>query len=84
VFIQTILLIIFLFKAFLTKKEFKRKKTIATLLSIFLFVITFATGSFWLIVDKKIRELPNWLEMSYGRAQVFDNALLVQPEFGKE
>ncbi len=84
VLLQTILLIIFLFKAFLTKKEFKRKKTIATIVSIILFIFTFTTGTFWLVVDKKIRSLPNWQEMSYGSVQVFDNALLVHENFWKE
>jgi ABC-type sugar transport system permease subunit len=84
VFVQTILLIIFLFKAFLTKKEFKRKKTIATILSVLLFIMTFATATFWLVVDKKINSLPNWLEMSYGNVQMYDNMLLSNPDFPKE
>jgi len=28
-------------------------------------IITFTTGSAWLIIDKKIRALPNWQEMAY-------------------
>lgn len=84
VFLQTIFLIIFLFKAFLTKKEFKRKKIIATIASVFFFIMTFSTATAWLAIDKKIQSLPDWLELSYGNVQVFDNTLLSSENFNKE
>jgi hypothetical protein len=83
IFIQTIFLIIFLFKALLTKKDQKRKKTIATIVSIFAFIITFATWTIWISVDKAIRALPNWQEMSYWNIQLYDNDLLTSDNFDK-
>jgi hypothetical protein len=83
VFVETILLIIFLFKALLTKKTDKRKKTFATLISIFAFLLTFWTWTTWMTVDKAIRALPNWQEMSYWNIQLYDNDLLTNKNFDK-
>lgn len=82
--VETIILIIFLFKAFLTKKEFKRKKTTWTILSIFVLILTFLTGTLWIKLDKSIKNLPNWQELSYGDIQIFDNDLLTSDKFDKE
>lgn len=84
IFIETVFLIVFLFKALLTKKEFKRKKTLWTLVSIVVFMVTFWTWSAWMSVDQAIRQLPNWQEMSYGNIQLYDNDLLTNKNYDKE
>ena len=81
---ESIILIISLFKAILTKKEFKRKKTIWTITGVFLTIVLFATWTLWITLDKAIKSLPNWLEMSYGNIQLFDNLLLTSEKFTKE
>ncbi len=83
VFIETIILIIFLFKAILTKKAFKRKKIILFIVASLVMILSFSTGTLWITVDKKISTLPNWEEMSYGNIQIFDNDLLKSSNFGK-
>lgn len=84
IFIETLLLIIFLFKQFLTKKEFKQKKLRYTILSIFIFIITFSSMSAWMYIDQKIKALPNWQEMAYWDIQVYDNSKLKSENFGKD
>lgn len=83
VLVEAIIFSITLFKALLTKKELKRKKTIFTIVSIILLIFTFSTGTLWMSLDKAIKNLPNWLEMSYGNVQIFDNELLKSPNFDK-
>jgi len=80
-FILTLILSVCLFKFFLTKKVFKRKKILYALLSVFLLIITFSTATAWMYVDQKIKQLPNWQEQAYGDLKIFDNALLVSPDF---
>ena len=80
-FLATAALSFALFKFFLTKKIFKRKKVVYGILSAFLLMITFATGSAWMIIDQKIKGLPNWQEQAYGDLKIFDNALLVSQDF---
>lgn len=82
-FLETIVLAISLFKAILTKKEQKRKKTAFILLSILLLIITFSTGTAWMLIDKKIKSLPNWQEVAYWDIQIFDNSKLISSKFGK-
>jgi hypothetical protein len=36
-----------------------------------------------MIIDKKIRSLPNWQEMAYGEVQVYDNSKLISEKFDK-
>lgn len=84
VFLETIFLVIYLFKFFLTKKEFKQKKIRYLIISITLLLFTFSTGSAWMIIDKKIRALPNWQEMSYWDVQLYDNSKLISESFTKE
>jgi len=81
---ETIFLIIFLFKFFLTKKEFKKKKIKFAILSIILLIITFSTATAWMIIDQKIINLPNWQEMSFWEIQIYDNAKLTNENFTKE
>lgn len=74
--LETILLVIFLFKAIFTKKELKRKRTGLFVVSTLLLILTVSTASLWMYLDKTIKGLPNWLELSYGMIQVYDNNLL--------
>ena len=83
IFILTILLIISLFKWILTKKEFKRKKTVYLITSWFLLFLLFWTWTLWISLDKSIKKLPNWQEMSYWNIQIYDNWLLVSKSFNK-
>lgn len=83
VLVQTILLIILLFKWILTKKEFKRKKIILLVSATILLIITWSTWTLWITLDKAIKNLPNWQEMSYWNIQIYDNDLLKSPNFDK-
>jgi PKD repeat protein len=80
-FLETILLSIWLFKFWLTKKELKRKKTLFWILSLFLLITTFSTGTAWMFIDKKIKSLPNWQEVAYGNVKILDNDKLVSGKF---
>ncbi len=82
-FLLTLVLSISLFKFFLTKKSLKRKKILYGLLSLILLLSTFGTGSAWMIIDQKIKQLPNWEEEAYGDLKIFDNDLLVSGVFEK-
>jgi len=73
----------FLFKFFLTKKIFKRKKALYGMVSAGVILTTFITGSGWMIIDQKIKSLPNWQEMAYGNIQIFDNDKLASEDFNK-
>jgi len=84
IFIETLFLIVYLFKFSLTKKEFKQKKIRYWIISAMILIITFTTGSAWLIIDKKIRALPNWQEMAYWDIQLYDNSKLLSDSFTKE
>lgn len=52
--VESIVFMIVLFQAIITKKEFKRKKTIYTISSGFVLVIAFATMSFWAFLTQQI------------------------------
>ena len=82
--IETIVLIILLFKFFLTKKELKKKKIQFGILSALLLTLTLSTLAWWMYIDQKIRELPNWQEMSYWEIQLYDNDKLTNENFDKE
>lgn len=84
IFIETIFLISYLFKFFLTKKEFKQKKIRYWIIASIVLIITFSTASAWMIIDKKIRALPNWQEMAYWDIQLYDNYKLKSDAFSKE
>lgn len=81
--IETIILVVLIFKALFTKKEFKRKRTVWFILSTIMLIITFSTASLWMYLDKTIKWLPNWLELSYGMIQIYDNNLLNNANIGK-
>jgi len=79
--IETILLAIFLYKFFLTKKEEKKKKITRWIVSVLLLIITLSTLSGWMIIDKKIKSLPNWQEESYWDVKILDNSKLTSDFF---
>ncbi|NVP17166.1 PKD domain-containing protein [Candidatus Gracilibacteria bacterium] len=83
VLIETIFLIIFLFRFFHTKKDQKKKKIKLGIISFILLIITFITASLWMIIDQKIKNLPNWQEMSFGEIQIYDNSKLINENFSK-
>lgn len=70
-----------LFKFFLTKKAYKQKKVFYGIMSGILLIITFATWSAWMVIDQKIKALPNWQEQAYGDLKIFDNSLLISEDF---
>jgi len=84
IFIETVFLAIYLFKALLTKKIYKRKKVLYTIFAIFVFIITFSTWMAWMAINEKISKLPNWQEMAYWDVQIFDNSKLNNKRFWKK
>ena len=84
VFIETLFLIIYLFKFSLTKKEYKQKKIRYWIISAVVLILAFATGSSWLVIDKKIRALPDWQQMAYWDIQLYDNSKLLSDSFSEE
>ncbi|MCD5375296.1 PKD domain-containing protein [Candidatus Gracilibacteria bacterium] len=80
-FISTAALSWGLFKFLLTKKVYKRKKVTYGLLSGVLLLLTFGVGSAWMVIDGKIKNLPNWQEQAYGDLKIFDNDLLISQNF---
>lgn len=75
----SIIWIIFLFKAILTKKEYKRKKTISTVIAIFLWLLFFSVITLWLFLIRQIwvadYENPDWWVILY------DNSKLISTKF---
>jgi len=80
-FIASCALSFALFKFFLTKKSYKRKKITYGLLSGVLLIATFAVGISWMAIDQRIKALPNWQEKIYGNLKIFDNDLLISEDF---
>jgi PKD repeat protein len=80
-FLSTAALSWALFKFLLTKKQFKRKQVTYGLLSWVLLLLTFGVWSAWMIIDGKIKNLPNWQEQAYGDLKIFDNDLLISQNF---
>ena len=78
-FVQSIFLSIFIFRAALTKKIYKRKKTVATVVSFLLLLWMLLTASLWFTIYKK--ELPNWASLSRWSIQVFNNTKFVSDKF---
>jgi PKD repeat protein len=84
IFIETIFLVIYLFKFSLTKKEFKQRKIRLWIISTIILILTFSTASVWMIIDRQIKSLPNWQEMAYWDVQLYDNSKLLSESFDKE
>ncbi len=53
-FILSVTWVIFLFRAIITKKEYKRKKTISAIIAAFLGILLFSHIGFWAFLFKKI------------------------------
>ena len=83
VFIETVFLAIFWFKALLTKKIYNKKKIAYTIFAIILLIFTFTTGSAWMYINKKIANLPNWQVMAKWDVQIFDNSKLISWKFAE-
>ncbi len=83
IFIEVLFLIMYLAKFLLTKKEFKQKKIRYGILWVLILFLAFGSGSGWMILDKKIRSLPNWQEMAYWDIQIYDNSKLTSKFYDK-
>lgn len=83
-FIETVFLITFLFKFILTKKSYKKKKIFYGIVSGITLIFTFISWTAWMIIHKKISELPNWQELSRWNIQMFDNSKLISPKFNED
>lgn len=81
-FILAVVWIIYLFKAILTKKEYKKKKTISIILAGFIGVLFFSEITLWAFLEKQISatdyENPN------GWVLVYDNEKLTSERFKNE
>gem|GEM_PF-3309791 len=53
------------------------------MVSTILLIVTFASASAWMIIDGKIKSLPNWQELAYGDIQIYDNDRLTSDQFDK-
>ncbi|NDK19806.1 PKD domain-containing protein [Candidatus Gracilibacteria bacterium] len=78
-FILSVVWIVFLFQAILTKKEYKKKKTISIILSFFFGILLFSEITLWAFLVQKINatdyENPN------GGVVVYDNEKLISERF---
>ncbi len=77
IFIEIILFAVFWIKFLLTKKEFKKKRIIFWILATFFLMLTFLSWNLWIVTIKKVRNLPNWQDMSYWEIQLYDNTKLL-------
>lgn len=85
IFIEIILFAVFWIKFLLTKKEFKKKRIIFWALASVFLMLTFASGNLWIITIKKVKNLPNWQEMSFWEIQLYDNTkLLLDSKYEKK
>ena len=80
-FIETIFLIVYLFKFSLTKKEFKQKKIRYWVFATIFLIITLSTWMAWMVIDKKVNLLPNWQIEAYWDIQLYDNSKLISEQF---
>jgi len=78
-FAFSIIWIIFLFKAILTKKEYKKKKTIAIIASAFTWIILFSGITLWIFLIQQIWATdyanPNWWII------IYDNDKFISDKF---
>lgn len=81
-FIESIFFSIFVFRSLLTKKIYKRKKTVSTVLATFMLLLLLWTSSLGLALYKK--ELPNWASLARGNIQLFDNTKYISPDFSED
>ena len=81
--IESGFLIMYLFRFSLTRKEFKQKKIRYWVLGTLFLILTLFTASIWMVIDRKVKSLPNWQEMAYGDVQIYDNSKLTSEQFDK-
>lgn len=78
-FILSIVWIVYLFKAILTKKEYKKKKTLSIIFSVFFGILLFSEITLWAFLVQKINatdyENPN------GGVVVYDNEKFISERF---
>lgn len=78
-FILSVVWIIYLFKAILTKKEYKKKKTISIIFSVFFGILLFSEITLWAFLVNRINatdyENPN------GGVIVYDNEKFISERF---
>ena len=84
VFIETIFLSMYSFKAMLTKKIYKSKKIAYIIFSIVLLLLTLSTATAWMSIHKKISNLPNWQMLSQWNVLIYDNSKVISGNFSKE
>jgi PKD repeat protein len=77
VFIETVFLAMYAFKAMLTKKIYKSKKIAYSVFAIVLLIMTITTWTIWMTIHNKITNLPNWQVMAQWDVQIFDNSKLL-------
>jgi len=80
VLIEVIFTMIFLFRAFITKKDFKRKKIVSSMIWIILLLATMFTFYSWMLLNKKIYALKT---LDYGKIFIYDNSKLLDENFNK-
>lgn len=78
-FSLSVIWIVYLFKMILTKKEYKRKKTVATILAIFFGVLLFSNITFWAFLVQKIgaQDFAN----PNGGIKIYDNDRFLSDQF---
>lgn len=74
-FILTILLIVYWSRFLLTKKIFKRKKIKLWILTTLFFILTFASATAWMTLDRKINDLPRWDILALWDIVIYDNSI---------
>lgn len=79
--IESIFLFIFIFKALLTKKEFKQKKIGRVILATFFLILTIISAFIWLTLSNKINTLKS---ANYWEISFFDNAKYLSPMFDEK
>jgi len=78
IFIETIFLFIFTFKALLTKKEFKQKKIARIVLSVFFLILVLISSFLWLTLSTKITSLKG---LNYWKIETYDNSKFLSKIF---
>lgn len=79
-FIETIFLAVFTFKAILTKKEYKKQRINRVIISIVLLILVFLTATLYLTLSKKIKDLNG---INYWKIEFYDNWRYLSNMFGE-
>lgn len=78
ILIETLFLFTFTFKAVLTKKNQKWLKIKRTIFAVFFLILTFITGTLWMVLSNKINELRG---QNYWKMITYDNSKYISPIF---